>query len=127
MTKYLLVLVGGGLGAVLRFAVGTLVLKFFTGIFPLATFLINVTGSFFIGLFMTLFLNHSALNPNWRLLVVTGVLGGYTTFSSFEWEALTTLREGAGLISLSYLVFSVLAGLVGVWLGAIAAGGWRNS
>lgn len=103
MTKYLVVLLGGGLGAVARFYVGTVVARFYSGAFPAGTFLINITGSFLIGVLMTLFLNRSALNANWRLFLVTGILGGYTTFSSFEWEALTTLRTGAAAISLLYM------------------------
>ncbi len=114
------------MGAVLRFAVGTLVLKAFTGPFPLGTFLINITGSFVIGLLMPFFLSHSSIDPNWRLFIVTGVLGGYTTFSSFEWEAFFTLREGAGFIAISYLVLSVVLGLIAVWLGAMLAGGIRR-
>ena len=127
MMKYLVVLMGGGVGAVLRFIVGTVVLKFFTGAFPLGTLLINVTGSFVIGILMTFFLNHSTIDPHWRLFLVTGILGGYTTFSSFEWETLFTLREGAALVAVSYLVLSVVLGLAAVWLGATFAGGLRRS
>jgi len=126
MAKYSLALLGGGLGSLLRFIVGMFVSKVFTGLFPLGTFLINVTGSFFIGLLMTFFLNRPELDVNWRVFFVTGILGGYTTFSSFEWEAFTALREGAGLISISYLVLSVLSGLVAVWLGAAAASALRR-
>jgi CrcB protein len=127
MTKYLLVLLGGGVGAVLRFIAGTFVLKFFTGAFPLGTLLINVTGSFVIGILMTFFLNHSTLDPNWRLFLVTGILGGYTTFSSFEWETFFTLREGAALVAVSYFLLSIALGLAAVWLGATLAGGLRRS
>src|SRR5690242_16216527 len=99
MTKYLVVMLGGAIGAVSRFIVGSLVLRFYSAVFPLGTFVINITGSFLIGLLMTLFLNRPAMHANWRLFLVTGVLGGYTTFSSFEWEALTTLRTGAEAIA----------------------------
>jgi fluoride exporter len=121
MTKYLVVLLGGGLGAVARFYVGTVVARFYSGAFPAGTFLINITGSFLIGVLMTLFLNRSALNANWRLFLVTGILGGYTTFSSFEWEALTTLRTGAAAISLLYMGSSVVLGLGAAWVGFILA------
>lgn len=115
------------MGAVLRFIAGTFVLKFFTGAFPLGTLLINVTGSFVIGILMTFFLNHSTLDPNWRLFLVTGILGGYTTFSSFEWETFFTLREGAALVAVSYFLLSIALGLAAVWLGATLAGGLRRS
>ncbi|MBV9157953.1 MAG: CrcB family protein [Acidobacteriaceae bacterium] len=88
MSKYLIVMLGGALGAVSRFLVGTFVFKIYSGVFPLATFLINVSGSFLIGILMMLFVNRPAINTNWRLFLVTGILGGYTTFSSFEWEKL---------------------------------------
>jgi CrcB protein len=121
MSKYMLVMLGGGLGAVLRFVVATLVTKVYSATFPLGTFAINVTGSFLIGLLMTLFLNRPYIHTNWRLFLVTGILGGYTTFSSFEWEALATLRGGAGTVSLLYVGSSVALGLAGVWLGLLAA------
>ena len=127
MSKYLAVLLGGGLGAVARFSVGTVVARFYSGTFPAGTFLINVTGCFLIGVLMTLFLNRSALPANWRLFLVTGILGGYTTFSSFEWEALTTLRTGAATISLLYIGASVVLGLGAAWLGLILANRlWPN-
>ncbi len=122
MTKYLLVLIGGGVGSLVRFLTGTFVLRFFAGAFPLGTFLINVTGSFLIGILMTYFLNHS-IDPNWRLFLVTGMLGGYTTFSSFEWETFLTLREGATLVAIFYFVSSIVLGLAAVWLGAAIGNG----
>ena len=104
-----------------RFIVGAFVLRFYSATFPLGTFLINVTGSFLIGLLMTLFLNRPALPANWRLFLVTGILGGYTTFSSFEWEALTTLRNGAESVAFLYLAASVIVGLAGAWVGLLTA------
>lgn len=84
MSKYFLFMLGGAIGAVSRFIVGTFLLRFYSATFPLGTFLINVTGSFLIGLLMTAFLNRPGLPANWRLFLVTGLLGGYTTFSSFR-------------------------------------------
>ena len=119
MAKYLFVMLGGAVGAVSRFAVGTLVAKSYSALFPLGTFLINVTGSFLIGILMMLFLNRPSIHPNWRLFLVTGILGGYTTFSSFEWEAFTALRGGAASLAVSYLLLSVIVGLLCAWLGAM--------
>jgi CrcB protein len=121
MSKYFVVMLGGAIGAVSRFIVGAFVLRFYSATFPLGTFLINVTGSFLIGLLMTLFLNRPALPANWRLFLVTGILGGYTTFSSFEWEALTTLRNGAESVAFLYLAASVIVGLAGAWVGLLTA------
>ena len=119
MNKYLLVLIGGALGAVSRYILGTLVAKWYLAVFPLGTFVINVTGSFLIGVLMMIFLNRPFINANWRLFVVTGILGGYTTFSSFEWETFFALREGASIVAIYYVVLSVGLGLVAVWVGAV--------
>ena len=117
MDRYFFVFLGGGMGAVARYVVGTFVARFYSSTFPLATFLINVTGSFLIGILMTLFQNRPALHPDWRLFLVTGILGGYTTFSSFEWEALMAFQNGAAFIAFSYLSGSALLGLGADWLG----------
>ncbi len=121
MTKYVLIMLGGALGAGSRFAVGTFVARFYTAVFPLATFLINVSGSFLIGLLMMLFLYRSTISANWRLFLVTGILGGYTTFSSFEWETFFAIRSGASPVAILYVLLSVVLGLVAAWLGALLA------
>jgi CrcB protein len=114
-------MLGGSLGAVSRFILGTLVARWYSAVFPLGTFLINITGSFLIGVLMMLFLNRPSIDANWRLFLVTGVLGGYTTFSSFEWETFFALRESASAVAVFYVVLSVGLGLIGVWLGAMAS------
>jgi fluoride exporter len=116
--RYVAVFLGGGIGAALRFAVGTLALRFYAGLFPLGTFFINITGSFLIGLLMALFLNRPAMHPGWRLFLVVGVLGGYTTFSSFEWETFIALKAGAPLVAALNVLLSVAIGLAGVSAGA---------
>jgi CrcB protein len=68
---------------------------------------------------MMFFLNRPSIHANWRLFLVTGILGGYTTFSSFEWETLSALRAGANAVALSYLLLSVAVGLGGAWVGAM--------
>ena len=70
---------------------------------------------------MTLFLNRPGIPANWRLFAVTGVLGGYTTFSSFEWETLIAFREGAEFVGLLYVGLSVVVGLGGAWIGLLLA------
>ena len=77
---------GGALGSVARYAIGAAIMTRLGGRFPWGTTLINITGSFLIGLLMTLLTERLAPHPYWRLLLVVGFLGGYTTFSSFEWE-----------------------------------------
>ena len=95
MTRYLLVVVGGGTGALARYVAASAIMTRFGGKFPLGTLVINVTGSFLIGFLMTLLTERFEIDPRWRLLLVVGFLGGYTTFSSFEWETYTTVRDGA--------------------------------
>ena len=121
MSKYFVVMLGGAIGAVSRLIVGSLILRFYSGTFPLWTFLINISGSFLIGVLMTIFLDRPAIDLNWRLFLVTGVLGGYTTFSSFEWEALMALRTGAAAVGFLYLGVSVVVGLGAAWSGLLVA------
>lgn len=119
MAKYLWVMLGGALGAVSRFAIGTLIQRLSSVVFPLGTFFVNVTGSFLIGLLMMFFLDRPAITANWRLFWVTGIVGGYTTFSTFEWETFVDLRGGASFTALLNVLLSVGLGLGGVWLGAV--------
>ena len=122
----LLVALGGAVGASLRFLAATYVTRLYSGLFPLGTFLVNITGSFLIGVLMTVFLNRPSLNPAWRLLLVTGILGGYTTFSSFEWETLATWKGGAPWTSLLNVLLSVSLGFLGVWLGSLLTNRLRS-
>jgi CrcB protein len=122
--RYLCVLGGGAVGSLLRYVAGIAIMSRWSGRFPIATFLINVTGSFAIGVLATLLAN--VANPLWRPLVITGVLGGYTTFSSFEWETLSAARGGAGAIAWLYLAGSVALGYLACWLGVAVAGFWSS-
>ena len=121
MDRYLVVLAGAGLGGLTRYALGTWIMARSGGRFPLGTFLINISGSFFIGLLMTLLTERLHPHPNWRLFLVGGVLGGYTTFSSLEYETLQAVRDGARWMGLLYVAGSVLLGYAAVWLGAVLA------
>jgi CrcB protein len=116
-----MVLVGGGLGALARYVLGMAISARTDGRFPLGTFVINVTGSFVIGLLMTLFTERLQVHTNWRLLLVTGVLGGYTTFSTFEYETFRAVQDGAIWIGLLNAIGSVTVGYMAVWIGAAIA------
>jgi len=119
--KYLLILAGGGAGSLLRYVAGTAIMARFGSRFPLGTLVINVSGSFVIGLLMTLFAERALPQTNLRPLLVVGFLGGYTTFSSFEWESYAAIREGGFFLGLLNLVGSVVLGYAAVWLGATLA------
>ncbi len=116
-------LVGGGAGSLTRYLVNRAILRAYpTGNFALGTFFINVTGSFLIGLAVTLIVERWKLPYMWHLLVVTGFLGGYTTFSSFEFDGYLATRGGQPGLALAYLAGSVIAGYGAVWLGVLMAG-----
>ena len=121
MDRYLVVLAGAGLGGLARYAGGAWIMAKYGGRFPLGTLIINVTGSFFIGILMTLLTERLQPHPNWRLFLVVGMLGGYTTFSSFEYETYQAVRDGARWTAAVYVAVSVGLGYIGVWLGALLA------
>ena len=121
MDRYLVVLAGAGLGGLGRYALGAWIMAKSGGRFPWGTFFINVSGAFLIGLLMTSFSERFPPHPNWRLFLVAGVLGGYTTFSSFEWEAYSAIRGGERWMGLLYVTGSVVLGYAAVWLGSMMA------
>jgi CrcB protein len=119
LDRYLVVLTGAGFGGLARYVAGTWIMAKYGGRFPLGTFIINVTGSFMIGVLMTLFTERLQPHPNWRLFLVVGILGGYTTFSSFEYETYEAVRGGERWMGMLYVTGSVVLGYLGVWLGAL--------
>lgn len=120
MTKYLIVAFGGAVGSMLRFWAGGYVSSRLGTRFPYGTLVINITASFLIGFIMTLLAERAHWSPNWRYLLVVGFLGGYSTFSSFEYESFRVFQDGEFLITAMNIVFSVALGFVSVWLGVIA-------
>ncbi len=112
--------IGGFLGAIARFWVGGYVYERMGTKFPYGTFVINVSGSFVIGLVMSILTERTHLHPNWRYLIPIGFIGAYTTFSTFEYETLAAARDGAWAVALANVVLSVAFGFVGVWLGMVA-------
>lgn len=119
--KYLLIVVGGGTGSLVRYLAGAAIMSRMGSRFPLGTLVINVTGSFLIGLIMTLLTERLPPSETWRPLLVIGFLGGYTTFSSFEWETYSAVREGSFWIGALNVAGSITLGYAAVWLGALLA------
>ena len=116
---YLAISIGAVLGANARFLLGGWVLARFGAEFPLGTLLINVTGSFVIGLAYVLLERHGA--PDWvRPLVIVGFLGAYTTFSTFSLDTLALFERGAWVAAGTYVAASVAGSLAGVLLGTMA-------
>ena len=110
-------LTGGAAGSLVRYLAALGINEHYDGRFPLATFLINVTGSFFIGLLLVVLDREDLLHPNFRPLLVTGFLGGYTTFSTFEWETFA-LGRSVPPMAVLYAISSVLLGWLACWAGA---------
>jgi CrcB protein len=121
MERTLLVGVGGFLGASARYLLGGFVYRYLPTTFPWATLIINVTGCFGIGFLAALGEERQLLGPGARLFLMVGVLGGYTTFSTFGHESMALLREGSHEAALLNIGGQVILGLLAVWLGAILA------
>jgi CrcB protein len=111
---------GAALGANARYWLGLWVSDKLGAGFPWGTFFVNMTGCFLIGLYLALAIRF-AWSPGWRLFVVIGLLGGYTTFSSFGYEAYALLVQGSYSRAMAYAFGSTVLGLLGVWLGIVAA------
>ena len=120
MLKYLMVGIGGFLGSVLRFWLGSFIGGRLGARFPYGTFVINVTGSFLVGMVLTVLATKAHWSPNWRYLTPIGFIGGYTTFSTFEYETLRLFQDGQLLTAMLNIALSVVVGFIGVWIGAIA-------
>jgi CrcB protein len=124
MYPFLLVGAGGALGAMSRYGVGVLVGRVLPMSFPLATLLINIIGSFAMGVFVGLM---ARLLPTWqadaRLFVAVGILGGFTTFSSFSLDAIVLLERGELWQAMAYVLLSVVLCLVGLYLGLLVTRG----
>src|SRR5678816_3724336 len=119
MARFLLICLGGAVGTGARYLFSTAMKRAF-GNFPFGTLGVNVIGSFLASVVMVLALEKSAIAPDLRLILVTGVLGGFTTYSSFNYETLHLAQSGAVTLAivnvLVTLVTCMLAGVAGIWL-----------
>ena len=117
MWTMLVIAVGAAVGANLRYALSLWAARQWGTAFPYGTLLINVSGSFAIGVVMVLLTTRFTSGNAWRLLLVTGLLGGFTTFSSFSYESYMLLISGSWLAAGVNILASVGMGLVGMFLG----------
>jgi len=121
MNNYFIIGLGGFLGAVSRYAVALWIGQRWGRMFPLGTFVVNISGSFFIGLLMSMFTEKFMVNPQLRSFLIIGFLGAYTTFSTFEYETGNLVKDGEWLIALANVILSVIAGFVALKLGDFIA------
>jgi CrcB protein len=119
----LIVFVGlaGALGALSRYLLGRFVAERISALFPLGTMVINVSGAFVIGLLFAL-AGHKLINPATQLVLATGLLGGFTTFSTMSWEGVQLVRGGSASAGFLYLGGSLLLGLLAAMAGMVLGG-----
>jgi len=123
MANYIIIGLGGFLGAVSRYIVALWIGQKWGRIFPLGTFFVNISGCFFISLLMSLFTEKFMVSPQVRLFLIIGFLGAYTTFSTFEYETGNLVKDGEWFIALSNVILSVIAGFGALKLGEFIAKG----
>lgn len=117
-TNILIVGLGGGAGSILRYLCQKWINESYQHNFPLATFLVNVFGCLLIGIFYALGEKGNILSPQTRLLLITGLCGGFTTFSTFAFENMNLLRTGDNFYFFLYAIGSVVLGIAAVYVGS---------
>lgn len=115
---------GGFLGANARYWLGSLVNRWLGTGFPWATGLVNISGALAIGILATLFADRTIESESLRLFLIVGVQGGYTTFSSYTWEAITLMQEDRWLAAIAYMAGSNLIGILACVAGVFIAKIW---
>ena len=115
--QWLMIAIGGALGSMARYAAVSYITPLFAYRFPFGTFIVNISGSFLIGVAYVVIVEKAIIPVEWRLFFITGIIGGYTTFSSFSLEVLQTWQEGYPLNSILYVTGSVFLGLLATYIG----------
>lgn len=119
MKQILFVGLGGAVGSIVRYLISVLTMKHYETSFPVATFIVNIAGCFIAGLIFGLFTHETSEAQNLKLLLLTGFCGGFTTFSAFALENVKLINSGSMATAISYILMSVAAGLLAVWLGLV--------
>ncbi|MBO8128529.1 MAG: fluoride efflux transporter CrcB [Peptococcaceae bacterium] len=119
--KIVLIAVSGMLGALARYFLAGWVSSLNGTVFPYGTLVVNVVGSFLIGFSAVLLFDKLAVDPLWRVSIMIGFLGSFTTFATFELETLNLIQEGLGWLAFANVFGSVALGLGAAWLGFITA------
>lgn len=117
----IVVALGGGLGSMARYGAASAVNRLMQSTFPFGTLFVNIVGSFLIGLIMVWLLKAGEWRENYRLLLVAGIMGGFTTFSSFSWETWKLIEDGRIPLAMANVLFSVTVCLLATVAGAMLA------
>lgn len=117
MLEVIIVTIGGGLGSAARYLVSTWAAARFGAEFPYGTLIVNIVGCFIIGAFVTMTTERLIISPYWRLFVTVGIVGGFTTFSSFSYETMHLLQETDVLRAFYNVGLNVIVGFSATWLG----------
>lgn len=117
LNKFTLVMAGGAAGSLLRYLVQGWGQALTKGMFPIGTLAVNVIGCFMIGVANMVFAERIPIPMEYRVGLTVGVLGGFTTFSSFGWETFSMANEGQGLRAMMNMLLSITLGFMAVWLG----------
>jgi fluoride exporter len=115
--NYVLVFIGGGLGSTLRYLVNVICPRFLGTDFPYHTFIINISGSTVMGLVAGYLASKGEAAQSWRLFLMTGILGGYTTFSAYSLDAAVLYERGEIALALFYVLGSVVFSILGLFAG----------
>jgi len=116
---------GGAVGSVSRFYLGKMCQAWLGASFPWGILLVNISGCFVIGFLVATLLDFFALNPLWRLLLLTGFLGGYTTFSGFTLDVIDMLQNNQVLAAILYIMVTVILCLTATWIGVLVGQWWK--
>lgn len=119
MQKYLWIAVGGALGSIARYWIGSAVGSRMGIKFPYGTLIVNMTACVIIGFTLAYFGRRADLSAEWRYFLPIGFIGAYSTFATYEWETLSTLRSGAFALAALYAIGSLILGLAAVWAGSV--------
>ncbi len=120
MLRFFVIGLGGAIGTLLRYIMGGFDYRFSNGVFPISTFVVNVTGSLAIG-FLWGIVDRFNFSPNVRMFVFIGILGGYTTFSTFSLETFNLMKDGEYRIAAMNVALSVVFSIGAVFAGYIAS------
>lgn len=115
-----MIALGGSVGAIARYMVGSYIGNRMGSRFPYGTFVINISGSFVVGFVMAILSERTHVSRNWLFLVPIGFIGAYTTFSTFEFETMRLMQDGQAFTALMNVALSVVVGFAMVWIGLLA-------